>query len=102
MKKEHIEKQTHLIVMSDAGRLESITLRGPIIRHGHCGCGHNNIIGDRVFWHKSDFNMTRVDGIVLAVLRQDWNYDRPIGQRAMNVIQEGEWSVLIKQAHLRP
>jgi len=42
--------------------------------------------------------MTKVDGTIVATKKQDWDYSKPLGERALNVIVEGDYDLNLKQA----
>ena len=93
----HMEKLTTYIVKRiDNGQLDCLQIRGLAIDNWHCNAGHASEIGERIFWHRCDFNMTRVEGVIVARMSENWNWAAPVGQRSENAIYSEEFKALRK------
>lgn len=98
--KSFVEYQTSFIVMNQFGKLDICMIREtankPFVNHDHCNAKGAQV-GDVIFWHRSDFNMTRIEGEVLAIQTNEWNYRKPIGDRGDNYVKTENWDSFFKQ-----
>lgn len=101
-----MENQISYIVKTETGKLE-------ICRHAlNGGCGPNVWInqremprnefalmwlGEQISWNKSDFNMTKVEGTIIAKKVCDWDYSEPIGKRCKNLKQTSNYEKLLRE-----
>ena len=82
-----IEKQIHIIVKKSNGKFDVLCARfngsnvnGTVMTHEQMS---NVQVGENFTWNKSDFYMSKVEGIVIAKMQQEWDYSKPVGQRAV-------------------
>jgi hypothetical protein len=97
-----MEKQIHIIVKKSNGNLDVVCARfhgsninGTVMSHSEMSSLKP---GQSFSWNKSDMYMTKVEGIIVAKKQQDWDYSKPLGQRALNVIVEGDYDLNLKLA----
>jgi hypothetical protein len=99
---ETIEKQVHVVILKTNGKYEILCSRfngsnsnGTVVSHEEMV---NLQLGDSFGWNKSDFNMSRVDGVIVAKRVNDWNYSKKVGERAENVISTPNFAEVLKIA----
>lgn len=94
----NLEKQTNLIIVTDDGNLEVLHIAGDFKSHHQCSANHDSITNDRVFWHKSDMNHTKVEGVVIEWQKLYWDWSAPVGYRSRDVQQSEFFSQTLKRA----
>lgn len=60
------------------------SMKSSSLPHQHCNITMNTKLGDVAFWHASDFNMTKREGIVIQAEETVWDYTKAIGHRSIS------------------
>lgn len=82
-----MEKHLRIAIKDQQGRIFKLTYRTPLnssyLPHSHCNVTSATKLGDNVFWHECDMNMTRRQGTVIELVSLVWDYSKPVGKRAI-------------------